>query len=68
MASIIYLNQETNIVIFILPTTIFKTNVNTKVTHIQVDSIKQMTRYILLFYLSLKMPLYILTKISIIVK
>jgi len=62
MASIIYLNQETNIVIFILPTTIFKTNVNTKVTHIQVDSIKQMTRYILLFYLSLKMPLYILTK------
>lgn len=62
MASIIYLNQETNIVIFILPTTIFKTNVNTKVTHIQVDSIKQMTRYILLFYLSLKIPLYILTK------
>lgn len=62
MASIIYLNQETNIVIFILPTTIFKINVNTKVTHIQVDSIKQMTRYILLFYLSLKMPLYILTK------
>lgn len=62
MASIIYLNQETNIVIFILPTTIFKINVNTKVTHIQADSIKQMTRYILLFYLSLKMPLYILTK------